>query len=163
MNLYLLRHGEAETHAASDALRKLTSCGSQHVIQVGKCFAAKACRIDRCFVSPYLRAQQTACFFLAQQPARLEFETQEILTPEVRAAEVIEFLASVPDENILLISHNPLLSELNAQLTEGNIENMTILGTSELVALSLAIPAKAMATRRFSLSPEAHARQASGR
>jgi phosphohistidine phosphatase SixA len=80
--------------------------------------------------------------------------TTELLVPEVRASTVIDFLGkNVHQKNVLLVSHNPLLSELNALLTEGNINDMHILTTSELVCISLEVIGLGMGTTPFRLMP----------
>ena len=153
MKLYLLRHGEAESRAETDAQRQLTNKGRQEALDVAVQFTKKGLKIDRCFVSPYVRAIQTADSFLSRIPGGPMMEIQALLSPEIRAAEVIKFLETLPEENILLVTHNPLVSELNAVLLEGNIDHMEILGTCELSSLELEIVADAMATQVFFLSP----------
>lgn len=155
MNLFLLRHGEAEHQANSDPERELTARGSEDVINVAKQFANKSLPIDRCLVSPYLRAQQTAALFISQLSVSLDIETESILIPEVRALQVLKFLDSIDAENILLISHNPLLSELFALLLNGGIQNMHIVSTSELNSISLEHFATGMGTHQFTLCTDA--------
>jgi phosphohistidine phosphatase len=154
MNLYLLRHGEAEASAPTDAARQLTEKGRQDVKNVAKQFAARQLPLEHCFVSPYMRAVQTAELFFEQLKKSVPITTTELLVPEVRASAVIDFLdKNIRGRNILLVSHNPLLSELNALLTEGNIHDMHILTTSELVCLSLDIVGPGMGRTPFRLLP----------
>src|SRR5688572_20674038 len=127
MNLYLLRHGEAEASAHTDAARQLTAKGRQDVEHVAKQFALRQLPLDHCFVSSYVRAVQTAEIFFGQLGESITSSTTELLVPEVRASTVIDFLnKNTHGRNVLLVSHNPLLSELNALLTEGNINDMHI-------------------------------------
>ena len=157
MNLYLLRHGEAEARAPTDAVRQLTIKGREDVEFVAKQFAARQLPLDHCFVSPYIRANQTAELFIRQLPTPVPLTTTELLVPEVRASTVISFLnKNLNDRNVLLVSHNPLLSELNAMLTEGNINDMHILATSELVCISLDIVGPGMGSTPFRLLPPVH-------
>ena len=162
MNLYLLRHGEAENVAASDAARPLTEAGRQAVINVAQQFATKAPSIERCFVSPYLRAQQTAELFLEElllnqqqlssSKPLLPIETNKKLVPEVHASEIISFLGTLSEENILLVSHNPIMTELLALLNNGHLENIYIVDTSELICLSMDIPGRAQAKLEYTLN-----------
>lgn len=154
MILYLLRHGEAEARAHTDASRQLTPKGQRDVEQVAKQFATRNIRLDRCFASPYDRASQTAELFMQHAGQATGIETLDVLTPEVRASKVMAFLESVHDQHVLLVSHNPLLSELHALLTDGNITNMQILGTSELVCVALDVIGLGMGTTPFRLVPE---------
>lgn len=137
MMLYLLRHGEAEPHAANDAARRLTFRGQQEVDSVARQFQLNKLLLQVCISSPYVRAVQTAERFLDQVAPDLVLGQDTLLTPEVRASDVMRLLETLQAEQILLVSHNPLLSELNALLTEGNIGNMHILSTSELVAIEI--------------------------
>jgi phosphohistidine phosphatase len=140
MNLYLLRHGEAEARAQSDAARQLTAKGRHDVENVAKQFASRQLPLEQCFVS--------------HLPDAVPCITTELLVPEVRASTVIDFLGkNVHQKNVLLVSHNPLLSELNALLTEGNINDMHILTTSELVCISLEVIGLGMGTTPFRLMP----------
>lgn len=155
MNLYLLRHGDAENSAVTDAQRSLTANGREDVIDVANQFVTQGSIIDRCIVSPYLRAQQTAKLFLSVASPELVWETDDVLVPEVRALQVMSMLETLTEENVLLISHNPLLSELLALLTDGNISHLKIVSTSELLSLNMQLPGLALAGTRYHLSPEA--------
>lgn len=137
MMLYLLRHGEAESQAASDAVRRLTPRGSREVESVARQFLASSLPLQQCISSPYVRAMQTAQRFLGFVAPGLPLVQDAVLTPEVRASEVMRMLEGLQQQHVLLVSHNPLLSELNALLTEGNISHMQILATSELVAIDI--------------------------
>ena len=83
MNLYLLRHGEAEASAHTDAARQLTAKGRQDVENVAKQFALRQLPLDHCFVSPYVRAVQTAEIFFGQLGESITSSTTELLVPEV--------------------------------------------------------------------------------
>lgn len=154
MKLYLLRHGDSEARAATDAQRQLTAEGRQEAHAVAVKFADRHIRLDRCISSPYLRAEQTADTFLAELPASPVVEYDAVLTPEKRAFEVMQFLEQFRDEHILLVSHNPLVSELNAVLVEGDISSMMILDTCDLVAIDVDVVANGLAHRSFYLTPE---------
>lgn len=154
MNLYLLRHGEAEANASTSAGRQLTEAGHGEVASVARQFASRNLTIDRCFVSPALRAQQTADTFLSLLFHAPEPETLEALSANQRAAQLMVILDNVKEDNILLVSHNPLLSELLALLTEGNIDHMHILDTGNLACVTLDIVGLGMGTNPFILVPD---------
>lgn len=153
MMLYLLRHGAAEPQAGSDAGRRLTPQGCTEVDSVAHQFQLRHLPLDVCYCSPYLRALQTAQRFLAQVAPALPLCETAVLTPEVRANEVMEFLQGCNERHVLLVSHNPLLSELNALLTEGSISHMHILGTSELVAMEVEVLGLGMGRSSLRLMP----------
>lgn len=157
MKLYLLRHGEAEARAHDDASRELTARGQQEVTRVARLFVARNIQLQRCFVSPYVRAAQTAALFLRQAQQSIPAETTPLLLPEVRASTVMSFLEGVKEEEVLLVSHNPLVSELHALLVDGDIANMHILGTSELICITFDVIGLGMGTAPFRLTPEIQA------
>jgi phosphohistidine phosphatase len=163
MKLYLLRHGEAESRAhnqpgrpGGDPARELTPRGRQEVTQVARRFAARNIQLQRCYVSPYVRAAQTAALFVAEAGQGIAPETTPVLMPEVRASIVMDFLEGVREQEVLLVSHNPLVSELHALLTDGDISSMHILGTSELICIEFDVIGLGMGTSPFRLTPEAH-------
>jgi len=154
MNLYLLRHGEAEPTASSSAGRQLTEAGHEEVAIVARQFASRNLKLDACFVSPSLRAQQTSTTFLSLIFNSPEPVTTDILSPDKRAAQAIKFLENICEENVLLVSHNPILSELLALLTDGNVDNLTILETGNLACVSLEIMGLGMGCCPFILTPD---------
>lgn len=154
MNLYLLRHGEAARHAPTDSARPLTAHGSRDVEAMGLTFSRRNLPVDCCFASPYLRAQQSAQLFLAGLKQQLPIRTETGLTPECPALQVIAFLERQQQENILLVSHNPLLSELRALLLNGHTQAVPVIGTGEMVAISLEIVGIGMGRESFHLLPQ---------
>jgi len=154
MNLFLLRHGDAEPSATSNDGRQLTEAGHEEIASVARQFASRNLKIDCCFVSPSLRAQQTAKTFLSLIFDPPEPVTVGLLSPNQRAAQAIEFLGNSTDENILLVSHNPILSELLALLTNGNVDDLLILETGNLACVALDIVGLGMGTCPFILTPD---------
>ena len=154
MQLYLLRHGEAEARASSDAERRLTSRGIEDLRSVARQCAAAGLVFDRCLVSPYLRARQSAAEFLPLAAAGLEAEVEPALKPESSVADLIRLLDGMAAARVLLIGHNPLLSELNAQLTQGELRGMAFLDTAELRETRLDIVAAGLGAAGLRLLPE---------
>ncbi len=60
MNLYLLRHAEAEQEAASDGERQLTERGRGQARTIGRFCARNDLYPETIITSPLARAQQTA-------------------------------------------------------------------------------------------------------
>lgn len=158
MNIFLLRHGEAESRISTDFKRQLTAKGRQDVVNVARQFLTRKLTLERCYASAYVRAQQTAELFTSVISETLEVETEVHLRPEFRAAQLVRFLGTLEQENVLLISHNPLLSELLALLTEATTSAMTDerlhMTPSQLVSLSIDIPATGMGSINFIINPE---------
>ena len=58
MKLWVLRHGQAESHAPTDAQRNLTAHGREEVLGSAAHLIGQS--IAAILASPYVRAQQTA-------------------------------------------------------------------------------------------------------
>lgn len=136
MNIYLLRHGEAEARQYDDPQRALTATGRQEVQQVARQFAARGITLDACYYSPYLRTSQTCSLFLAEAGSGQKAEPLELLTPVHRASQVLGYLQRLAASDVLLVTHNPLVSELMALLTDTALADMHIFATAELNALA---------------------------
>ncbi|SDH71086.1 phosphohistidine phosphatase, SixA [Vibrio xiamenensis] len=119
MKIFIMRHGEAEHFALSDAQRALTERGQSDSIAVARaCNEQGTKSFDRVFVSSYLRAQQTwqaiAPYFDAKQ-----VDTSDDITPYGDSEQVYEFLKAVSEiddiDSILVVSHLPLVGYLTAE------------------------------------------------
>ncbi|MGH7950764.1 MAG: phosphohistidine phosphatase SixA [Limisphaerales bacterium] len=131
MNLYILRHGLAVEHGApgykKDSDRPLTPKGRQRLRQIAKAIEAMGLNFDAIFSSPFLRAKQTA--EIAAEELGLEKKpafTNE-LTPNGNPKMLIEEINQLKSsqKNILLVGHEPYLSQLIGLLVAGNT-NTTI-------------------------------------
>lgn len=142
VNLYLVRHGEAESAAASDSERSLTEVGSQQNRQVAEQFAARQAAIDLALVSPLRRARETAADLEAVL-GDLNFQESRLIIPDAEPVQLIEFIADQQIESALLVGHNPLLSRLLSLLLEGDLHSGPGLATSDLVAVSMDVMAPA--------------------
>ena len=125
MKVFIMRHGEAEAYAASDEDRNLTSYGESQSAKIAQwLMAVHNVRFDYVLVSPYIRAQQTWSMIkpiLNVMDAKVE--TSEEITPYGDSDDVVEYvkaLGSVEDiENILIVSHLPLVGYLTADFVPG--------------------------------------------
>lgn len=125
MKVFIMRHGEAEAYAASDEERNLTSHGESQSAKIAQwLMAAHDVKFDYVLVSPYIRAQQTWSTIkpiLNIMDAKVE--TSEEITPYGDSDDVVEYvkvLGSVADiENILIVSHLPLVGYLTADFVPG--------------------------------------------
>lgn len=144
MQLYLVRHGEAEAAAVTDSQRQLTSRGELEAsTMAGKLAerlraegerAAGEAVISDAFVSPYVRARQTADRLRAELPA-LSFEESPLLVPEADPRELLDYLDERGLEQVLLVGHNPLLSDVASILVNGRKDCSVALDTSHLVCI----------------------------
>ena len=124
MNIFIMRHGQAQSIAPSDASRTLTQQGIDEAKATGQWLAENQPLFDCIFVSPYLRAQQTTETVIEQLSNKSKRKTLSFITPEDSAKEVHDYLDAVCSvekyESILLVSHMPLVSYLVAELTFDN-------------------------------------------
>ena len=77
MNIFIMRHGEAEVMANSDKARRLTAYGIKQAFSQGEWLKQHLSTLvinslDRILVSPYVRAQET--FHQVNQAFDLELE-----------------------------------------------------------------------------------------
>lgn len=121
MQIFVMRHGQAKPDNIEDHLRELTEVGHIETKKVGKWINEQNITFDRVFVSPYVRAQQTAQSLIESLTHTLTFETIEFITPLDKTKQVHDFIDGIclesHVENILIISHMPLVSYLVAEMT----------------------------------------------
>ena len=136
MKVWVLRHGEAQALASTDRERPLTPLGLMQTQLVGQFLAGQA-GIERVFVSPYLRAQQTCAEVL--RSLGLTAQTADWLTPDASPVQVVDALDHLQGEEqiweVLLVSHQPLVSELVSLLVDGHLQGYHPMAPASLVAL----------------------------
>lgn len=119
MQLYIMRHGEAQEMALNDEQRSLNERGCEEVINVAGLLNDES--FDLVLVSPYVRAQQTAELIIKNNKLAAKVETLDLITPFGSAEQIHNFLDAVLAEHnyqkVLLVSHMPLISLLLAELT----------------------------------------------
>jgi phosphohistidine phosphatase len=120
MNLYLLRHGIAEEHAASgrDEDRELTEEGREKLTKVLQRAARSGVKPDVIMSSPYKRAVQTARLAtrLLEGP---ELTLTETATPYADPRALWgEVKQKAEAESILVASHEPFLSHTVSYLLD---------------------------------------------
>jgi phosphohistidine phosphatase len=131
MKLWILRHGEAEPHARSDAQRNLTEHGREQVRQAAAHLIGQS--IDTMLVSPYVRAQQTAEIVRKVLGGTPALKTVSWLTPESDPACAV---GQLPDNgNVLLVSHQPFVGELISLLQYGHYRSPEPMQTASLAQL----------------------------
>ncbi|WP_390595028.1 phosphohistidine phosphatase SixA [Simiduia litorea] len=158
--LYILRHGEAQHQAATDATRQLTRFGCQQVRAQALRFKSELSGVKRVYVSPYIRAQQTADELYAELADSTTIATRyeaAWLTPDVAIEQVIHALEKVMSgESVLLISHQPLVSYLISFLSDIPVWQVNM-DTASLACLELTVVAKGLAELK-SITPALVAR-----
>ncbi|OUM07082.1 phosphohistidine phosphatase SixA [Pseudomonas syringae] len=133
MKVWVLRHGEAQSRARSDAERELTAHGRDEVLKSAVHLSGRAIR--RIVASPYVRAQQTAQ--LVRQSLGFDEPVMTVpwLTPDSTPREVLAQLDTLGVDEILLVSHQPLVGELIGVLVHGNAQQAQPMSTASLAEL----------------------------
>ncbi|WHL26543.1 phosphohistidine phosphatase SixA [Pseudomonas juntendi] len=130
MKLWVLRHGEAELRANSDAERRLTAHGREQVVRSAAHLLGQP--LQAIIASPYVRAQQTAALVHETLGFAEPLRTVPWLTPEADVQQVIERLGL---EHVLLVSHQPLVGNLVGLLQHGHLQQPAAMSTASLAEL----------------------------
>jgi phosphohistidine phosphatase len=124
--LWLLRHADAEPHGTRpDAERRLTARGELQARVLGAALERMLGEFPRTFVSPKVRAWQTAELAAGQwgPQAAGALAVHAPLAGNFDASQALEALAaSVPAERVALVGHEPDLSGVVAALTGARID-----------------------------------------
>ncbi|TWI53528.1 phosphohistidine phosphatase SixA [Pseudomonas duriflava] len=133
MKICLLRHGEAEPHAAGDELRRLTVRGEEEVRRSAQRLARES--LTAIYASPYVRAQQTAAIVKNILGFVPPIVTVPGVTPDDDPAAALDWLAALPTSGVLLATHNPFVSQLAGLLIHGHRQEPLPMGTGSLAIL----------------------------
>lgn len=133
MKLWLLRHGEAEARARTDAERNLTAAGRLEVQTSAAHLQGQP--LDVILVSPYVRAQQTAEIVRQALGFTGRVETVPWLTPESDANDAMLYLDRRSEPNILLVTHQPFVGVLGGWLVHGHRDTPLPMATASLAEL----------------------------
>ncbi len=121
INLYIMRHGDAQPYASSDKMRELTPRGIAEVQKNGMWLKQQVDGFDLVLVSPYIRAQQTCKLICDLIGTPNKLETIDDLVPEGSPENVHDYIDAAIEleqpKNILLVSHMPLVSYLVEELS----------------------------------------------
>lgn len=125
MILYVLRHAIAEDRDENaypdDSLRPLAAKGKKKMVKIAEHLKDMGIRIDLILASPYVRAHDTARVVVkAFGLKKKQLQDSENLTPSGFAKDLIaEINEKYPVENLMLVGHEPYLSDLIAMLVAG--------------------------------------------
>lgn len=120
--LYLLRHGVAVAYGTPDIAdddRPLTPKGEQRVRSVGRALKRLKVKVDRIATSPLPRAYRTA-EIVADALNRPDLvEVVDDLRSQRDAASIQDWVATRAEERLMVVGHNPSLSQLIGRLVVG--------------------------------------------
>ena len=133
MRLWLLRHGQAEPKARTDAQRNLTDVGRREV--EGDAAPLQDQSLQVILVSPYQRAQQTAEIVRQALGFTGPVETVPWLTPDSDPADAMLYLDRRTEQRLLLVTHQPLVGALGGWLVSGHRDAPLPMATASLAEL----------------------------
>ena len=121
MKLYFIRHGKAGYDAPTDEARPLTDIGIQQAKNNGKLLKSMGITPAKIYMSPRLRAQQTAqhigeavaCIPEANEACDFDFSVE-------KALDLISKHQARDD--IIFVGHNPSMSQVVTDLTGAFVE-----------------------------------------
>ena len=133
MRLWLLRHGQAEPKARTDAQRNLTDVGRREV--EGAAAPLQDQSLQVILVRPYHRAQQTAVIVRQALGVSGPVETVPWLTPDSDPADAMLYLDRRTEQRLLLVTHQPLVGALGGWLVSGHRDAPLPMATASLAEL----------------------------
>lgn len=157
MQVFLVRHAEAQTQAETDAARELTDCG--HVqAQAAASWLAEQCQglQVRVLASPYVRAQMTA--WHVANALQTAVTSVDELTPDhdpLRAEHALSLYAQAEVEALVVISHMPLIASLQAWLRDAELTSGEAFDLAEVRRLSFEVLAAGLGQDAGGFLPEA--------
>jgi phosphohistidine phosphatase len=125
MNLYILRHGLAAErdpqNFPDDSLRPLLPKGEERIRLACAALSALEVSFDRILSSPYMRAAQTAEIVAVRLGLKKRLEFCDELTPGGDSKALVRYVNRLrpAPENVLLVGHEPDLSQFISRLISG--------------------------------------------
>ncbi|TDV72091.1 phosphohistidine phosphatase SixA [Pseudomonas sp. LP_7_YM] len=138
MKLWILRHGEAQYRARTDAERELTAPGREEVLISAAHLLGQPPRWI--LVSPYVRAQQSAELVRQALDFADSLVTVPWLTPDSDPRKVLENLDGYASDDVLLVTHQPLAGALIGLAVHGNLQQAEPMNTASLAHLEADFP-----------------------
>lgn len=120
--IWFLRHGQAEPVGSKpDPERELTEQGERQALAAGRALARLGVQLAACYTSPRVRARRTA--LLACGPLGLTPQEVPRLAGGFDHHDALDLLyAHEADERVLLVGHEPDLSQTIRDLGGGAVE-----------------------------------------
>jgi phosphohistidine phosphatase len=138
MKLWILRHGEAQNRARTDAERELTDNGRAEVLSSAASLMGQPLRWI--IASPYVRAQQTAELVRQALGFSEAVVTVPWLTPDSNPRKVLDNLDLYASDNVLVVSHQPLVGSLIGLAVHGSLQQAEPMHTASLAELEAEFP-----------------------
>jgi phosphohistidine phosphatase len=127
--LYILRHGIAVPHGTpgiADDDRPLTPKGEDRMREIGKGLAKLDLGIERIVTSPLPRARRTAEIVAGALKMRDTLEDADALRSGADPAAIRDWLRGRPESRLMIVGHNPALSDLVDRMVLGDSNAMLV-------------------------------------
>jgi phosphohistidine phosphatase len=121
-DLYIVRHGIAVapgTPGVADDERPLTPKGEKRMKQIARGLARLELKLDRIVTSPLPRARATAEIIAAALEHGARLESSNVLQAGAAAASIQRWLRERNEDSLMIVGHNPGLSDLISLLVLG--------------------------------------------
>lgn len=144
MQVFVLRHGQAETQITTDEARNLTAKGRADVATSVHYSISDLKSVQEIWASSLVRAQQTAQIvqtLLAAQGISLSIKTIDLIAPESDPAGLFDTLQTSKIESVLLASHQPFVGDF-IDLFCGSASGAHPMNTSSLALVECDIAAR---------------------
>jgi len=119
---------------------------------IARVFNQHSPQVDRVICSPYARAQQTAASIMRLFP-ELDLTLDAGITPDGDVYRVMDAIESYDLQQVLLVSHNPFLSNLLSLLVDGTMESHRPVGNATLHCVSMDVVAPGCGEILYTLEP----------
>ena len=117
MRLFVLRHGDAPYHPGEQE-RVLSSLGRQQTEDIVKHRTNELASVKHIVSSPVRRARETLSVLLSVTNYQGKLSFDDSLRSESSVDEVVRFMKNHDDEDMLLITHQPLVGYLMDYLAD---------------------------------------------
>ena len=132
-HVWFVRHGAAQAaHPDGDAARTLSAPGRADLTRAAAVVARFGVRADALWVSPFVRAQETAAVVGPAFGAPATTTVPD-LVPEGPTGRVADAVRQAAAQTLVVVSHLPLLPSVVGALTGARVE----IGTGTLVHVAL--------------------------
>jgi phosphohistidine phosphatase len=121
--LYVVRHGIAVdpgTPGIPDDERPLTPKGEKRMREIARGLRRLDLKLDRIVTSPLPRARATAEIVADVLDVKDRLETSNVLQAGTSAGTIMRWLDERREERLMIVGHNPTVSELIALLIHGS-------------------------------------------
>ena len=140
MHIYFLRHGDASSDSQyTDVERPLTELGMCQAALVGAFLQRTNVVIDTALSSPFKRAQETASIVLSNNKNQ-KLLCSEFLLNGSEPQLLFDQLNELRTPSVLLVGHEPYLSETISQLIDGNRSVAIEMKKCTLALVNIPIP-----------------------